>query len=327
MEFKMYGPVGYWPVSSTELARQTKDLKAGDELKIFINSPGGSYVEGIAIAGELKKLIAAGVDVQTVAMGECSSAATMPFLVPKPEKRHVNQGSLLLFHRPSSGAWGFEEDLSFEVKTLNAMTKEVVSIYSDRLNKTETEVVKMLTENGTVYMANDLASQGIAQIYEGEDAVDSVVMQSNAEMLKKVLMQQEQAGPEELPTIEEEAVKTEEELLLEGRKMEAKRRKEMADLCPPGYEKELEEALLDYNQTPEGFATIVAKAERDARQKFAGKLVEIEQQAVNTEQPEEEPEKEMKAEDYIEEWKGDKKLQQFFFAGPSAYAKYKLEAK
>ena len=35
----------------------------------------------------------------------------------------------------------------------------------------------------------------------------------------------------------------------------------------------------------------------------------------------------MKAEDYIEEWKNDKKIQRMFFAGPEAYAKYKMEAK
>lgn len=280
-QIRMYGAIGYWPCDSITFGRMTQRFSSGDKLEILLNSPGGSYFEGVAISSEIKELIAKGVEVSVKVMADCSSAATLILMSVEKDKRSAYPGAGFLFHRPSSGAWGFAEELEFEASALKKMENEVASIMVDMLGVDENQVNNMLSDDGIFFTTSEMIEKGyIGGIAKpsGEDIEAAAV--ENASTLSKAIMQRRVS----VKTMEKEKGKqikmegdevTKEELksaYVEGMRAEMKRRAELAEICPIGYEDELDKAYNDIEMTAESFALKIARMEKDSRAKAKAKM-------------------------------------------------------
>ena len=109
-------------------------LGSGDELKIILKSPGGSVVEGFAMADMLR---AHGADVEIIGTGIVGSIATMIFAAGTKGKRKLTQNAFFMIHKPSSGMGGTADDLRSEADILDNMDGVLVSNYVDLIESND----------------------------------------------------------------------------------------------------------------------------------------------------------------------------------------------
>ncbi len=126
-------PRGPWEVSVTgelsekqsDLLSRFSDLPPGSRGIVWFDSCGGSVYAGLALATMLKTR---GLKATGVVLGECSSAALMPFAACT--RRFVTPLSTLLFHPMR---WQSEEDVRLEEATEWARHFQNLETRLDRL--------------------------------------------------------------------------------------------------------------------------------------------------------------------------------------------------
>ena len=100
------------------------ELEQPPNLKIFINSGGGSVVSGIS---SMDTILRAKVPVHTYVDGFCASAAT--FLSVVGSKRFMSRNSYMLIHQLSTQFWGKYSEFEDEKKNLDLMMITIKNIY------------------------------------------------------------------------------------------------------------------------------------------------------------------------------------------------------
>ena len=98
------------------------------DIKLYINSPGGSVYDGMAIYDTIKHL---GCDVQTIAVGMAASMASLILSGGTKGKRFSLPNSLILIHQPlTSGMQGQASDIEIhakEILRLKEMSAQVIA--------------------------------------------------------------------------------------------------------------------------------------------------------------------------------------------------------
>ncbi|QDV48130.1 ClpP family protease [Gimesia fumaroli] len=146
----------------TDLVSRLVDLPRGSRGTIFFDSPGGSVYAGLTLASliRLRNLNVAGV-----ALGECSSAAILPFAACK--HRFVTSYTTLLFHPVR---WQSEDDVRFEEAVEWARHFKVMETDFDRLQAQLFGVDQILldkwTRPGKFVSGQELADAGLAQLID-----------------------------------------------------------------------------------------------------------------------------------------------------------------
>jgi len=102
------------------------DLEQPPNLKIFINSGGGSVVSGIS---SMDTILRTKVPVHTYVDGFAASAAT--FLSVVGEKRFMSRNSYMLIHQLSSQLWGKYSEIEDEKKNLDLMMETIKNVYKE----------------------------------------------------------------------------------------------------------------------------------------------------------------------------------------------------
>jgi ATP-dependent protease ClpP protease subunit len=285
--YRFYGIIGYDANTADEFSSATKHLSSGDSLLCVFNSPGGMAGEGLAIYNELKMLKGKGVDIVTANLAEASSAAILPFLAADTDKRFISFGSTFLLHRPSLLMSGFTEDLVAAAGYLEKLSSDYVTLYAGELGIDESTVSYMMDGDGTLFTSAEAVINGfgvqvdynILSEYSSDTVGNDDKTQREfrfAEMLRRinVEMRNKNKDKKDNVTMLNEKQETEkkaadpesrEKVLMEGRKMEIERRKEFRNLCPVGYEVEMERLLEDAGKTAADFAMMIAKSEKEAR--------------------------------------------------------------
>jgi ATP-dependent Clp protease protease subunit len=133
-------------------------LEAEDPKKdiiFYINSPGGSVYDGLAIYDTMKFVKC---DVQTVGIGIQASMAAFLLSSGTKGKRFVLPNSKVMIHQPSSGTKGRVSDMEIDLKEALALKKKLNEILakntSQSLKKIEQDVEKdfwMTSEDALKY--------------------------------------------------------------------------------------------------------------------------------------------------------------------------------
>lgn len=95
------------------LLLQMEDAKK--DIQLYINSPGGSVTDGMAIYDTMRFL---SCDVKTYCMGQAASMATVLLAAGTPGKRFALPHSRILIHQPTGGATGQTADISIAAKEI-----------------------------------------------------------------------------------------------------------------------------------------------------------------------------------------------------------------
>ena len=94
------------------------------DIKLHINSPGGSLFDGLAAVDYIRKCK---VPVHSIIEGAAASAATLISVMA--HKRSINKHSYMLIHQLSSASFGKYEELVDDMENNNKLMTAIKNIY------------------------------------------------------------------------------------------------------------------------------------------------------------------------------------------------------
>jgi ATP-dependent protease ClpP protease subunit len=143
--FKLFSAIG--AMDSTRLWQDIIILKSLgiNDLKIYINSPGGSATDGLAIADTITRAVSRGMNITTYAVGTCASAALPVFasgktrIATKSAEFMIHQATLFKYL-----AFDNSKELESQQEMLRLLRVHYLSILADGSNLSAEEWEEML---------------------------------------------------------------------------------------------------------------------------------------------------------------------------------------
>ena len=129
-----------------------------DDIKIFINSPGGSIIDGLSII-DLFNYIKP--DVSTYCMGMCASMASVLLSSGTKGKRHALPNSEIMLHQAAGGTYGKNIDIQIAAKHIQRLQDKLYRILSANCNKTFEEIEQAANNGDNWLDASAALSFGI----------------------------------------------------------------------------------------------------------------------------------------------------------------------
>lgn len=117
-------------------------LEADDpkkEIKLYVNSPGGSVYSGLAIYDTMQHLKC---DVATYGMGLQASMGAFLLSSGTKGKRYLLPNATVMIHQPSSGSQGKISDIEIDFKEGLRLKKKLTEILAKNCGKTYSELEK-----------------------------------------------------------------------------------------------------------------------------------------------------------------------------------------
>ena len=102
------------------------------DIKLYINSPGGSVYDGLAIIDTMNYIEP---DVQTIGIGLQASMGAMLLACGAKGKRFVLPNARIMIHQPSSGTEGKITDQEIALKEGILLKKKLAEIFAERTGK------------------------------------------------------------------------------------------------------------------------------------------------------------------------------------------------
>lgn len=109
------------------------------DIKLYINSPGGSVYDGLAIIDTMNYI---GPDVQTIGIGLQASMGAMLLACGAKGKRFVLPNARVMIHQPSSGTEGKITDQEIALREGVYLKKRLAEIFAERTGKDIKQVEK-----------------------------------------------------------------------------------------------------------------------------------------------------------------------------------------
>jgi len=109
------------------------------DIKLYINSPGGSVYDGLAIIDTMNYIKP---DVQTIGIGLQASMGAMLLSCGAKGKRYVLPNSRIMIHQPSSGTEGKITDQEIALKEGIYLKRKLAEIFAKNTGKTVAQVEK-----------------------------------------------------------------------------------------------------------------------------------------------------------------------------------------
>ncbi|MFZ9372242.1 MAG: head maturation protease, ClpP-related [Limnohabitans sp.] len=160
-EISIYDEIGFFGVTAKDFITDLKQVSA-TSLTVFINSPGGSVFDGLAIYNALRQHPA---NVTVKVMGVAASAAS--FIAMAGDKIVMPENSFLMVHNPMGGVFGNAQEMRDWADTLDKIAASLIGIYVARTGKSEDEI-KALLDAETWLTASEAVEMGFADEMEAE---------------------------------------------------------------------------------------------------------------------------------------------------------------
>ena len=107
-----------------------------EDIYIYINSPGGSIIAGLALYDTMRFIKP---NVNTVCVGLAASMAA--FILSSGDKRYALENSEIMIHEPSTNFGGNASDIFNHTKWLERMKNKVDFILAENTNHTVNEII------------------------------------------------------------------------------------------------------------------------------------------------------------------------------------------
>jgi ATP-dependent Clp protease protease subunit len=114
---------------------QSEDSKK--DIKIYINSPGGSVTAGLAIIDTMNHIKN---DVSTVCVGMAASMGAVILSAGAKGKRYSLPNSEIMIHQPSGGTQGQATDIQITAKQIMKMKEKLYKIMAEKTGKSVSEI-------------------------------------------------------------------------------------------------------------------------------------------------------------------------------------------
>ena len=109
------------------------------DIKLYINSPGGSVYDGLAIIDTMNYIEP---DVQTIGIGLQASMGAMLLSAGAKGKRYVLPNSRIMIHQPSSGTQGKITDQEIALKEGIYLKQKLAEMLAQNTGKDVKQVIK-----------------------------------------------------------------------------------------------------------------------------------------------------------------------------------------
>ena len=127
------------------------------DIKLYINSPGGSIPSGLAIYDTMQYIKC---DVSTICIGMAASMGAFLLAAGAKGKRFALPNSEIMIHQPSGGAQGQATDISIHANHILRTKKRLNQILSERTGQ-PLEVVERDTERDNFLTAQEALDYGL----------------------------------------------------------------------------------------------------------------------------------------------------------------------
>ncbi|MCH4008776.1 ATP-dependent Clp protease proteolytic subunit [Companilactobacillus sp.] len=127
------------------------------DISMYINSPGGSVTDGLAIMDTMNFVKS---DVQTIATGMAASMASVLLSSGTKGKRFALPNSTILIHQPSGGAQGQQTEIEIAATEILKTRKKLNQILADNSGQT-LETLQKDTERDNYMSAQEAKDYGL----------------------------------------------------------------------------------------------------------------------------------------------------------------------
>ncbi len=169
-------------INAVTVSKFLDTLASGEEFTVYINSPGGSVFEGLAIYNLLSEYSSR---MTNKVIGDASSIASVIACAGGPGKTLIAESALMLIHKPWTFAVVDEDYIKKLEKELETIKNSIITVYSRKTGKPSKELNDMMTQ-AEYHSANDCVEIGFADmVYVPGDEETSIKNQS-----EKIVKQQ-----------------------------------------------------------------------------------------------------------------------------------------
>lgn len=107
------------------------------DISLYINSPGGSVTDGLAIYDTMNFLQC---DIVTYCVGQAASMSTLLLAAGTKGKRYALPNSRVMMHQPTGGATGQTSDISIAAKEILRWRAQMNLLLANHTNKTADQI-------------------------------------------------------------------------------------------------------------------------------------------------------------------------------------------
>ena len=133
------------------------DSLNNEDISIYINSPGGSVTDGMAIYDTMNYINS---DVSTIGIGICASMAAFLLSSGKKGKRYVLPNSEVMIHQPLGGAQGQATEIKIAAEHILKTKEKLNKILSINTGK-DLDIIEKDTDRDNFMDANTALEYGI----------------------------------------------------------------------------------------------------------------------------------------------------------------------
>lgn len=123
----IYGPIDMNVAMDVTKRLLVMDAEANDEIKIFINSPGGHVESGDTIFDMIRFVKS---PVKVIGTGWVASAGALIYSAADVDNRYSLPNTRFLLHQPAGGATGQASDIAIEAQEIIKMRRRLNEIFA-----------------------------------------------------------------------------------------------------------------------------------------------------------------------------------------------------
>lgn len=128
-----------------------------DDIKMFINSPGGSCIDGLAIYDVMNFVTP---DISTYCMGMCASMASILVSSGTKGKRYTLPNGEVMIHQVRGGSEGVMADMKIAVQHADKIQTKLYNILAENTGKTFEQIEKD-ADRDCWFMAQEAVDYGL----------------------------------------------------------------------------------------------------------------------------------------------------------------------
>ena len=108
-------------------------------ITIYINSPGGSIIDGLAIYDTMQFVKPV---IKTVCTGMAASMASVLLCAGSKGERNILPNGQVLIHQPSGGTWGTAADMTIDINHINHAKETLYNILSKHTGQPVEKIIE-----------------------------------------------------------------------------------------------------------------------------------------------------------------------------------------
>ena len=149
-------------IELVECSRLAADKEDAEDIKIYLNTEGGSAYEMFAIYDIMQK-VKSSVDISVIGIGKVMSAGVLLLAAGTRGKRKIGKHSRVMIHNVVTGQSGAIHTVEHELKEVKRIQDMYIECLTKNSDLTTQEIKRLLRKNENIYISAEQAVEyGIA---------------------------------------------------------------------------------------------------------------------------------------------------------------------